>query len=195
MEKRGVTDESDSENPNNQKSLDDEDVLPTDDETHSLVSKSSPELRPHRRRWDPCWLCFLVAVAIVLFAVLGYVVSVLVSGAVSGGGVFHKQAVISSPYDDRTYEYVQFDNGLQALLVSDPEAEIGAAALDVRVGSFYDPAEYAGLAHFLEHMLFLGTAKYPEQGEFSAYLSSHGGSSNAYTVSSGSRAHSCLPSA
>ena len=30
-------------------------------------------------------------------------------------------------------------------------------------------------------MLFLGTAKYPEEGSYSAYLGTHGGSSNAYT--------------
>lgn len=37
------------------------------------------------------------------------------------------------------------------------------------------------LAHFCEHMSFLGTKKYPKEEEFSSYLSSHGGSSNAYT--------------
>ena len=44
-----------------------------------------------------------------------------------------------------------------------------------------DPAELAGLAHFCEHMLFLGTKKYPEQNEYNMYLSQNGGSSNATT--------------
>ena len=44
-----------------------------------------------------------------------------------------------------------------------------------------DPEERQGLAHFLEHMLFLGNKKYPEVDEFSTYLDSHGGYSNAFT--------------
>lgn len=44
-----------------------------------------------------------------------------------------------------------------------------------------DPKEVPGLAHFCEHMLFLGTTKYPAQNEYSKYLSQHGGSSNAST--------------
>lgn len=38
-----------------------------------------------------------------------------------------------------------------------------------------------GLAHFLEHMLFMGTEQYPEENGYSAYLNAHGGGSNAYT--------------
>jgi len=38
-----------------------------------------------------------------------------------------------------------------------------------------------GLAHFLEHMLFLGTEKFPDENSYNAYLSAHGGGSNAYT--------------
>ena len=45
-----------------------------------------------------------------------------------------------------------------------------------------DPAEAQGLAHFLEHMLFMGTEKYPEENQYSAFLSAHGGYSNAYTA-------------
>lgn len=51
----------------------------------------------------------------------------------------------------------------------------------VRAGSLNDPEEHQGLAHFLEHLLFMGTEKYPDEAEYSAYLSDHGGSSNAYT--------------
>ena len=40
-----------------------------------------------------------------------------------------------------------------------------------------------GLAHFCEHMLFLGTKKFPKEDEYSAFLSTHGGASNAYTDS------------
>ncbi|MCZ6853243.1 MAG: insulinase family protein, partial [Gammaproteobacteria bacterium] len=38
-------------------------------------------------------------------------------------------------------------------------------------------------AHFLEHMLFIGTEKYPEVDGYQDFISAHGGSSNAYTTS------------
>lgn len=56
-----------------------------------------------------------------------------------------------------------------------------AAAMCVRMGSFADPYEAQGLAHFLEHMLFMGSTEFPDENEYDSYLSKHGGSSNAYT--------------
>jgi len=85
--------------------------------------------------------------------------------------------------DDRLYRAVTLKNGLRVLLISDKGAARGAAALDVHVGSFSDPEDLPGLAHFAEHMCFLGTKRYPEEEEFSKFLGSHGGSSNAYTDS------------
>lgn len=49
-------------------------------------------------------------------------------------------------------------------------------------GFMSDPDELPGLAHFCEHMLFLGTEKYPNEVEYTKYLSEHGGSSNAHTA-------------
>lgn len=91
-------------------------------------------------------------------------------------------AVVASPNDDRQYRYLELENGMQVLLISDPAATKSAAALSVRVGSYQDPHNREGLAHFLEHMLFLGTEKYPDSGEYSAYLDANGGSHNAYTA-------------
>jgi len=85
--------------------------------------------------------------------------------------------------DNRLYKAVTLANGMRVLLISDKDATRGAAALDVHVGSFSDPTDLPGLAHFAEHMCFLGTKKYPEEEEFSKFLGSHGGSSNAYTDS------------
>ena len=48
-------------------------------------------------------------------------------------------------------------------------------------GSLSDPSNISGLAHFCEHMLFLGTEKYPKENEYSQFLSEHAGSSNAFT--------------
>ncbi|SEL38841.1 insulinase family protein [Halomonas daqiaonensis] len=87
-----------------------------------------------------------------------------------------------SPHDDRDYRALTLDNGLSVLLVSDPQADQAAASLNVGVGSAQDPEDLAGLAHFLEHMLFLGTDAYPESDAYQAYLSRHGGSHNAFTA-------------
>jgi secreted Zn-dependent insulinase-like peptidase len=90
--------------------------------------------------------------------------------------------VLKSPNDNRSYEFLELENGLKVLLISDPETDKAAAALDVNVGNGSDPKSREGLAHFLEHMLFLGTEKYPEPGEYKNFISEHGGVQNAYTT-------------
>eukprot|EP01104_Vermistella_antarctica_P017836 TRINITY_DN6412_c0_g1_i1.p1 TRINITY_DN6412_c0_g1~~TRINITY_DN6412_c0_g1_i1.p1 ORF type:complete len:1087 (+),score=280.46 TRINITY_DN6412_c0_g1_i1:370-3261(+) len=88
---------------------------------------------------------------------------------------------IKSELDNREYSYITLDNGMNILLVSDPTSEKASASMDVGVGSFSDPDDIPGLAHFLEHMLFLGTEKYPDENEYNSFLQKHGGRSNAYT--------------
>uniref|UniRef100_A0A8C8GAJ2 Nardilysin n=1 Tax=Oncorhynchus tshawytscha TaxID=74940 RepID=A0A8C8GAJ2_ONCTS len=56
-----------------------------------------------------------------------------------------------------------------------------AAALCVGIGSFSDPNDLPGFAHFLEHMVFMGSEKYPSENGFDAFLKKHGGSDNAST--------------
>mmetsp|Transcript_29851 Transcript_29851/g.97207 ORF Transcript_29851/g.97207 Transcript_29851/m.97207 type:complete len:1027 (-) Transcript_29851:78-3158(-) len=56
-----------------------------------------------------------------------------------------------------------------------------AAALAVQVGSFCDPEESLGIAHFLEHMVFMGSEAFPTENEYDKYLTQNGGSCNAYT--------------
>lgn len=88
-----------------------------------------------------------------------------------------------SNQDDRDYRSLRLSNGLKVVLISDPLTDKSGASLDVHVGHLSDPWEIPGLAHFLEHMLFLGTEKYPDENEYNQFLSLHGGSSNAYTDS------------
>jgi predicted Zn-dependent peptidase len=57
-----------------------------------------------------------------------------------------------SPQDKREFRVITLPNALTALLVSDPETDKAAASMDVNVGSFAEPSETLGLAHFLEHM-------------------------------------------
>uniref|UniRef100_A0A8C1J4J2 Insulin-degrading enzyme n=1 Tax=Cyprinus carpio TaxID=7962 RepID=A0A8C1J4J2_CYPCA len=89
--------------------------------------------------------------------------------------------IIRSPEDKREYRGLEFTNGLKAILISDPTTDKSSAALDVHIGSLSDPDNISGLAHFCEHMLFLGTEKYPKENEYSQFLSEHAGSSNAFT--------------
>ncbi|XP_059421799.1 insulin-degrading enzyme isoform X1 [Carassius carassius] len=89
--------------------------------------------------------------------------------------------IIRSPEDKREYRGLEFTNGLKAVLISDPTTDKSSAALDVHIGSLSDPENISGLAHFCEHMLFLGTKKYPKENEYSQFLSEHAGSSNAFT--------------
>nr|XP_056710677.1 nardilysin-like [Euleptes europaea] len=56
-----------------------------------------------------------------------------------------------------------------------------AAALAICIGSFCDPEKLPGLAHLLEHMVFMGSEKYPEENGFDRFLKTHGGSDNAST--------------
>ena len=89
--------------------------------------------------------------------------------------------ILQSPNDSSSYEYLQLSNGLTVLLVHQADSEKSAAALTVNVGHFDDPLPREGLAHFLEHMLFLGSANYAEAGDFQQFISEHGGSHNAWT--------------
>jgi secreted Zn-dependent insulinase-like peptidase len=83
-------------------------------------------------------------------------------------------------------EYASLNiGGLEVLLISNhnvPGTEKkSAAAMAVEVGSFSDPEEVEGLSHFLEHMLFMGSAVYPGENEYDKFVSDNGGYDNAYT--------------
>ncbi|KZN50672.1 insulinase family protein [Pseudoalteromonas luteoviolacea] len=83
--------------------------------------------------------------------------------------------------DNKQYKHVTLDNGLKALLITDPSSEKSAVSLTINVGHFDDPVNRQGMAHFIEHMLFLGTEQYPIKGEFAQIVNQHGGNSNAWT--------------
>ncbi|EMR09658.1 hypothetical protein PNEG_01848 [Pneumocystis murina B123] len=83
--------------------------------------------------------------------------------------------------DHYSYRLIQLSNGLKTLLISYPDSLSAGAALDVKVGHFSDPDDIPGVAHFCEHLLFMGTKKYPGEDDFSEYLLTHAGTYNAYT--------------
>ena len=83
--------------------------------------------------------------------------------------------------DTRSYRAITLSNHLTVLLVSDPLTDVEAGSIHINSGHFQDPKDRPGLAHFHEHMLFLGTDKYPGENDFEQYLGRNGGSSNAFT--------------
>lgn len=89
--------------------------------------------------------------------------------------------ITKSQQDNRNYRGLQLANGLKVLLISDPTTDKSAAALSVEVGHLCDPEGIPGLAHFCEHMLFLGTKKFVNENDYTSFLSENGGSSNAAT--------------
>jgi len=65
----------------------------------------------------------------------------------------------TSELDDRSYRVVRLPNKLEALLVHDPETDKASASVNVKVGSFSDADDMPGMAHAVEHLLFMGTEK------------------------------------
>jgi insulysin len=83
---------------------------------------------------------------------------------------------------------ILLNNGIQTLLISDKSyllqnnksTPFSAAALTVNAGSWLDN-KHDGTAHFLEHMLFLGTKKFPNENDYEKFIYDNGGHMNGYT--------------
>ena len=87
-------------------------------------------------------------------------------------------AFVKSLPDKRRYRALTLSNSLTVLLASDPDADVEAGSVHVRAGHFDDPLHRPGLAHFHEHMLFLGTAKASFLGRSTSSSTSDGCSTN-----------------
>jgi coenzyme PQQ biosynthesis probable peptidase PqqF len=72
-------------------------------------------------------------------------------------------------------------NGLRVTLRHAPDLKRCAAALRVAAGSHDVPLTWPGLAHFLEHLLFLGTERFAADQGLMAFVQRHGGQVNAQT--------------
>ena len=97
---------------------------------------------------------------------------------------FHMEAgtVNKSPSDSREYNSFFLKNNMEVITVSDPELAMSAVTLNVGVGFFNDPEEAQGIAHFLEHMIFMGSKKYKSPNEYMEFITQNGGSTNAFTA-------------
>ena len=92
-----------------------------------------------------------------------------------------------SPNDNKTYHTFTLDQGLRITLVQDVNCHKSACSLVVNSGSFDDPLDRPGFAHFIEHLLFNGNQLYPEPAALNNFVAQHGGHCNAWTGTE----HSC----
>lgn len=67
-----------------------------------------------------------------------------------------------SANDPRQYQAITLKNNMTVLLISDKTARKSAAAVSLAIGSMDEPQSQAGLAHYLEHMVLMGSKRFPE---------------------------------
>lgn len=77
--------------------------------------------------------------------------------------------------------HIILPNGMRAMLCHTPSATESFVSMSVRAGHFYDPNDCQGLAHLLEHMLFMGSRHLPKPNAINHFIEQHGGSLNAWT--------------
>lgn len=79
------------------------------------------------------------------------------------------------------YKRTTLDNGLRLLTAPMPGMRSASIALFFTVGSRYESRQIAGISHFIEHMLFKGTQKYPTARRISEAIEGIGGMFNGST--------------
>ena len=82
--------------------------------------------------------------------------------------------------DKRSIKGFELDNKIKIIFISDPDINISSCSIAVGAGYLHD--NYPGTAHFLEHLLFMGSEKYPEQNDYHSYIQINGGQDNAFTA-------------
>lgn len=84
--------------------------------------------------------------------------------------------------DKLNYKILTLENKLQIFFVQNEESKISSASMYVGVGNIDNPKDIPGMAHYLEHMLFMGSDMYPGGTFFQSQVTNNGGSTNAYTT-------------
>lgn len=108
----------------------------------------------------PCWqrtwvqrVCVVLTLGLVAVIFIAAIQQPMVNPSPSSTP---SVTIQSSAHDARSYRFLQLSsNSLPVLLIHDANASMAAASLSVGTGSGSDPFQREGLAHFLEHMLFL----------------------------------------
>src|ERR1700692_810161 len=100
---------------------------------------------------------------------------ILLTFAISASSVCAQTTVTSA----RPAEFT-LPNGLKVVVIPDHRTPVVTQMVWYKVGSADETPGKSGLAHFLEHLMFKGTAKHPV-GEFSQTVLRIGGNENAFT--------------
>jgi len=81
-----------------------------------------------------------------------------------------------------SFESEQFTlkNGLHVVVLPNHKVPAVTQLICYHAGAMDDPYGKSGLAHYLEHLMFKGTARFPK-GQFTAIIAKHGGNDNAFT--------------
>ncbi len=112
---------------------------------------------------------FALGFAVALFA------TAPLTFAFSASSALAQTTVTSAPPASFT-----LGNGLQVVVIPDHRTPVVTQMIWYKVGSADETPGKSGLAHFLEHLMFKGTAKHPA-GEFSQTVLRIGGNENAFT--------------
>lgn len=80
-----------------------------------------------------------------------------------------------------TYKKERLNNELRIVTYQMPATKSVTIEVAIKAGPRYESGKNAGTAHFLEHMLFEGTKRFPSAKELALYLESVGGRSGAWT--------------
>ena len=103
--------------------------------------------------------------------ILGCLVIIALTAIVGSRGA------IASIYGAETFT---LDNGMQVVVIPNHRSPIVSHMVWYRVGSADEPPGKSGIAHFLEHLMFKGTPRFPE-GAMTDIVARNGGQQNAFT--------------
>lgn len=81
--------------------------------------------------------------------------------------------------DKKMYEHNILNNDMETIMISNSTSNKSFVILSINIGSLNNDVE--GIAHFLEHMIFMGNEKYPKENHFFETINKYGGSTNAFT--------------
>ena len=176
--------------PNNV--IDFDPLLPQENEAQKIANTPNPQqfaLKKQQKSFLEKWNTFMIEnyliLIIISFALIFVIVPFIIFN-IKRARYTHlfkdDSDGILQPFNEaREFRWMQLNNGMNVVLVSDSESSNSGAALEIDVGSSYDPKEVPGLAHFLEHMLFMGSKKYHNVSHFKDFISLNGGKTNAFT--------------
>eukprot|EP00357_Protocruzia_adherens_P000408 CAMPEP_0115008956 /NCGR_PEP_ID=MMETSP0216-20121206/22280_1 /TAXON_ID=223996 /ORGANISM="Protocruzia adherens, Strain Boccale" /LENGTH=1074 /DNA_ID=CAMNT_0002376581 /DNA_START=166 /DNA_END=3390 /DNA_ORIENTATION=- len=140
--------------------------------------------------WKKSRKCLILVAVIMGLLVFGLGIAYVVhqnskkgnDGNNSSGANTNDDGIETSAADSRPHRYFELDNGMKAFVVQATDSNTAGVSVAIDSGSFGNPDELPGLAHFLEHAVFISSAAYPEEDEFMTYISQNGGTVNAFTT-------------